>query len=306
MTTTPPPDSHDRTSITRRKALAAGAGLTTATSLTGCLGVFPGGGTPTPTASVPEFAHWAYPQVDADVDGYSLRRYDLATMRDKDAPRDSVLQYAKGLMEDIVYLDGVATMEDVDALLEIQESYVFEGPWKKAAMEDAVSAFSNIQKTGSRSGYTLYDDTENAAAFAIRDGVFVAAHKSPLGRATDVRDALVAAKTGEGDRFAETSSAFGTVASRTGGGYFSSPSVHEPWSETIITSGHVKGVTAEGVNLSVADGKVKRHAVFLFAEDAEPSETSIERLATDYYTLKDPTVTQETDRIYAITGVLDR
>jgi hypothetical protein len=291
---------------TRRRALAAAAGLS-ATSLSGCLGgVLPSGSTPTPTTSVPPFAHWAYPQPASDVDAYRLRRYELATMRNKDAPRDAVLEYAEGLMDDLVYLDGLAKMEDVEALYEVQNSYVFTGPWKKSEIEDAVSAFRNVTKTGSRGGFTLYEDSQNAKALAAGDGVFVAAHKSPVGTPLEVRDALIGAKTGEGDRFAETNSAFETVVSPTGGGYFSSETVHEPWSETIIPSGHVKGVTAKGVNLSVVDVEIKRHAVFLFAEDAKPSKTEIERLATDYYTLKDPNVTKESDRLYAITGLMDR
>lgn len=304
MTCNPP--QNDRSSTTRRRALAA-AGLTTATSLSGCLGALTGNNdTPTPSRSFPTYTDWAYPQGEGDIDGYRIVRFDLETMRGSDVTRDALLRHARDLMDDIAYLGKLGSMSDVETFYTVENSHIFQGPWEKTALEDAVSAFSNVESIGSKHGYSLYTDTRNPGALAVGDGVFVAAHKSAAGQPDEVAKLLVDVKAGEKERFVKTSEDFATVMEPTGGGYYSAGYIHEPWRETRINTGDIKGVTAKGKTLSIEDGRIKRHVLLLYADADQANRSDVEELAQKYYVLEDPTVTKESDRLFTITGLLAR
>ena len=318
----------------RRTALTtfAAAGVT---SFSGCLDILSGDttaspsdtggddnmdGTPAATAtsgySLPEYTKWAYPKGTRDASStYTLRQFDPQAIINNDA---SLLDGVRDLMDrhmaDLeLFIGEVASPEDTESLVVVDGNRIYNGPWSAVEIEDSVSAFMEVEAAGELGEYKLYEDTDANEGIAVTDGQLVVGrfkdNEAPdMESGVKVVKTIINTRAADAPQYGDDNAGFEALLDGAEVGYYNQTIIEtNPDQETAYDFRDLKGMLGSHLTLQLeGDGTAGAFRV-LFGSAESASEQAVQDFAEQSTGVKnwtDKSVTQQTDRVFTITGTV--
>lgn len=313
----------DRRSILTRTAAAAAAG-----SLGGCLSILSsndstdtggsnGGsetGTATPTGpTAPAWTEWAYPQGFVGPGEYDLRLWDTDRIRENsDRIMDGITRTAPRRLETVqLYLEEITSVEDVEYVVQLDDSFVYNGSWDKRAAEEEISAFLNVSEVGERDGYTIFDDEgDDPKAMAVTDDQLVVGRLTTETNDLDsmgLLERMLDAKLDARERYADTSVDFRTSmdGATVDSAFYHQCLFYAERESTDLDFGKIRGATMDRTSLALEDGTLTGTLVFGFASEDDLRVNTVEEYAESILTWTDMETTELSSQVVRLDATID-
>jgi hypothetical protein len=265
----------------RRRVLRTGGTLLAGGLTVGLGGCLQSDGTDTPTddgddgddgggggdASVPAFADWLPAPAALGTDHYEFTAADPGAIYD----HESAVQGSAfgGLTRATEQLDGI-TLSDLSGLYLIDGGMVLTGDIDADAFRSFLSA-NGYTEGQSYHGYTFYTGGPGGTAAVSSD---TAIRAGTLGDAEGKIEAIIDAKQGAADRYADANPDCRTLLSRLGSGAVAGGRTH-------AAAAFLDGVVADGFRWRLDGSTASFTGTFVFESQSAVDTAAVERLVAD-------------------------